>query len=293
VGGAARALRGARGLSFSFGLVRALPRRLVSRTLGAAAGMRVPGFVLRPALSLYCRHFDVDLSESERPLSDYATFNDFFTRALKPGARPLDADPAALLSPVDGRVHASGPIEQGAILQAKGVPYRLEDLLGSADDARLFDGGTFATLYLSPRDYHRIHHPADGELLRVRPLPGDLWPVNDEAVSRVPRLFARNERVACVGRFASGAPYAMVPVGALNVGSIRLTFVPLRTNRSILSRDVVAFDPPLSVRRGEEFGRFEFGSAVVLLLSKAAGEVFPLESRSPVRLGRPIGRLRG
>jgi phosphatidylserine decarboxylase len=291
VGGAARALRGARGLTFSHGLVRALPRRLVSRALGAAAGARVPGAVLRFALTRYCRHFDVDLSEAERPLSEYATFNDFFSRALKPGARPLDPDPAALLSPVDGRVHASGRVEAGTILQAKGVPYRLPDLLGSEDDARLFDGGSFATLYLSPKDYHRIHHPADGELLRVRPLPGDLWPVNDEAVARIPRLFARNERVACVGRLASGAPYAMTPVGALNVGSIRLAFHPLRTNRSRPTRGLIELSPPLPVRRGDEFGRFEFGSAVVLLLSRDAGELHPLEPRSPVRMGRAIGRL--
>ena len=291
MGGAARALRGARGLTASFGLVRALPRRLVSRLVGAAASARVPRALLRPALSLYCRHFDVDLSEADRPLSEYATFNDFFARALRPGLRPLDPDPAALLSPVDGRVHAAGRVEAGTILQAKGVPYRLEDLLGSADDARLFDGGSFATLYLSPRDYHRIHHPLDGFLARVRHLPGDLWPVNDEAVAAVPRLFARNERAACVGATRLGAPFAMVPVGALNVGSIRLTFHPLRTNRPVHVRAVETLTPPAPVRRGEEFGRFEFGSAVVLLLSPAAGTLLPLESGAVVRVGRAIGRL--
>jgi phosphatidylserine decarboxylase len=263
----------------------------VSRLLGAAASARVPRAVLRPALSLYCRHFDVDLAEAERPLSEYATFNDFFARALRPGLRPIDPDPAALVSPVDGRVHASGPVEAGTVLQAKGVPYRVADLLGSEEDARLFDGGSFATLYLSPRDYHRIHHPLDGALARVRHLPGDLWPVNDEAVARVPRLFARNERAACLGTTAAGAPYAMVPVGALNVGSIRLTFHPLRTNRPVHARLAETLVPPVPVRRGEEFGRFEFGSAVVLLLSRAAGTLLPLEPRAPVRLGRAIGRL--
>ena len=291
MGGAARALRGARRLT-SFGLVRALPRRLVSRLLGAAASSRAPRVLLRPALSLYCRHFGVDLSEADRPLSDYATFNDFFARALKPGLRPVDPDPAALLSPVDGRVYAAGSVEAGTILQAKGVPYRVEDLLGSAEDAALFEGGSFATLYLSPKDYHRIHHPLDGVLARVRHLPGDLWPVNDEAVAAVPRLFARNERAACVGTTTAGTPYAMVPVGALNVGSIRLTFHPLRTNRPVHARLVETLVPPAAVRRGEEFGRFEFGSAVVLLLSAAAGTLHPLEPHSSVRVGRAIGRLR-
>lgn len=291
MGGAARALRGARSLTFSLQLVRALPRRLVSRALGRLANARAPRVVLSPVLSLYCKRFRVDLDEADRPLSDYATFNDFFTRALKPGLRPLDADPAAIVSPVDGRVHASGPVESGTILQAKGVPYRLEDLLGSAEDARLFDGGAFATLYLSPRDYHRIHMPFDGALSRVRHVPGDLWPVNDEAVAAVPRLFARNERAACVGALPSGAPFAMVPVGALNVGSIRLTFHPLRTNRPVHGPALSTFEPPAALRRGEEFGRFEFGSAVVLLLSRAAGTLSPLEPQAPVRLGRAIGRL--
>jgi phosphatidylserine decarboxylase len=258
--------------------------------MGVLGSLRLPGWALRPVLRSYARHFGVDMSEAERPLEAYRSFNDFFTRALKPGLRAVEPDPSAIVSPVDGRVYASGAVSGGTILQAKGVPYALAEFLGSADDARAFEGGSFATMYLSPRDYHRIHWPFDASVLRVRHLPGDLWPVNDAAVAGVPRLFARNERVVALGTVSGGAPFAMTPVGALNVGSIRLTFHEVRTNRTG-RHDPTTTDlaPARAARRGEEFGRFEFGSAVVLLLSPGAGRLDDLPPGSTVRVGRRIG----
>ena len=265
--------------------------------MGFLASARVPRFLLRPAIVAYCKHFDVDLAEAALPISDHRRFNEFFARALRDGARPLDADPAAVLSPVDGRVHAAGAIEAGQVLQAKGVPYSVGELLGSDDDAREVEGGTFATLYLSPRDYHRIHWPLDASVERVRHLPGDLWPVNDRAVAGVPRLFARNERVALFGRTATGGRFAFVCVGALNVGSIvlapGLASEGARTNGWSRRRVEWTKSPPLAVRRGDELGRFEFGSAVVLLLAPGAGRLDTLETKSPVRVGRRIGTLSG
>jgi phosphatidylserine decarboxylase len=273
-------------------LVRALPRKAVSRAFGFLAETPLPSPLLVPVLAAYARGFGADLSEAARPLSAYATFNDFFTRELRPGSRPLDPDPEALLSPVDGGVHACGPVAAGEVLQAKGVPYRVADLLGSDADAAPFEGGTYATLYLSPRDYHRIHWPFDATVDRVRHLPGDLWPVNDRALAAVPRLFARNERVAVLGRLASGAPVALVPVGALNVGSIRLAFHPLRTNRGAPAVPrTLRLDPAHAARRGDEAARFAFGSAVVLLLSPGAGRIDARAPRSTVRYGRRIGTL--
>jgi phosphatidylserine decarboxylase len=278
--------------SLVWSLVRALPRKGVSRVLGLLSETPVPRALLVPVLSAYSRGFGADLSESARPLSAYATFNDFFTRELRPGLRPVDADPAALVSPVDGGVYATGAVAAGQVLQAKGVPYRVADLLGDARDAAPFEGGTFATLYLAPRDYHRIHWPFDATIDRVRHLPGDLWPVNDRALAAVPRLFARNERVAVLGRLASGAAVALVPVGALNVGSIRLAFHPLRTNRGAPAvRRTFRLEPPFAARRGEEAARFAFGSAVVLLLSPEAGRIDDLPAGAVVRYGRRIGAL--
>ena len=262
--------------------------------MGFLSELPVPSALLVPILAAYSKGFGVDLSEAARPLRAYASFNDFFTRELRDGLRPLDPDPAALVSPVDGRVYASGSVDAGTILQAKGVPYRVADLLGSADAARPFEDGTFLTCYLSPKDYHRIHWPFDARLERVRHLPGDLWPVNDAAVAGVPRLFARNERVAILATTSSGAAVALVPVGALNVGSIRLAFARLRTNRGGVAMPRVVALPAAAVAcRGEEAARFAFGSAVVLLVSRGAGRLDAIEPGSVVRVGRRIGTRAG
>lgn len=270
--------------------VRAMPRRLVSRAVGFLARRRVPGFVLRPALRAYCRRFDVDLSEAAAPLEAYRTFTEFFTRPLREGSRPPDPDPAAVVSPVDARVYASGRVEAGMVLQCKDVPYAVADLLGDPEAAAALEGGTYLTAYLSPRDYHRIHWPLGGRLRRVRHLPGDLWPVNDRALHAVRGLFCRNERVALFCETDAGAPFALVPVGALNVGSIGLEFAPLRTNRLFARRPRdVAAPLPLPFERGGRAAWFAFGSAVVLLLSRAAGTLDPLEPGTPLRLNRRIG----
>lgn len=271
--------------------VRALPRRLVSRFMGQVGRLRPPAFVLQPILRAYCRHFDVDLEEMARPLASYTSFLDFFTRPLEPGARPPDPDPRAIVSPADGTVQNAGPVERGTLLQVKGMPYRVSDLLGSERDAAPFDGGTFLTAYLSPGDYHRFHWCLDGSVHAVRHLPGDLWPVNEGAVHGVPGLFARNERVAILGRTAGGHAFAYVPVGALNVGSIRLDFHDVRTNRSRdgTPRTWDVADHPMT--RGGACGRFEFGSSIVLLLERGAGVLHALEPGARLRVGQAIGTL--
>ena len=276
----------------SLDLVRLLPRKMVSRALGFLAELPVPRALLVPVLKAYSEGFGVDLSEAARPLSAYATFNDFFTRELREGARPLDADQRAIVSPVDARVYASGTVEAGSILRVKGVPYRVAELLGSEADAAPFEGGSYVTTYLSPKDYHRIHWPFDGRVDRVRHLPGDLWPVNDGAVAGIPRLFARNERVAILGRTRALEPFAMVPVGALNVGSIRLAFHRLRTNRGApaVVREL-RLSGPVAAVKGAEAARFAFGSAVVLLVAKSAGRLDAPPVDAVLRLGARIGTL--
>jgi phosphatidylserine decarboxylase len=269
--------------------VRALPRKAVSRAMGVLSSTPFPRALLAPAIAAYARGFGVDLSEAAP--ARYRSFRDFFARSLREGVRPLDPDPAAILCPVDGRVHAAGAIEAGSAVPVKGVPYSTPQLLGDAAEAAALEGGTFQAFYLSPRDYHRIHWPFDGVVEGVRHLPGDLWPVDPAAVDAVPRLFVRNERVAIAGRTPSG-PFAMVAVGALNVGSVRLSFCRLRTNHDAATRPRRhAFDPPLPVRRGEDAGWFELGSAVVLACSPACGRLDALERGSPVRMGRSVGRL--
>jgi phosphatidylserine decarboxylase len=261
--------------------------------MGILGRAPAPGFVLRPVLRAYARAFRADLAEMERPLEDYRTFLDFFTRTLKPGARSWPDDPRAVASPADGRIHVAGEVRAGTALQAKGIPYAVSDLLGSAEDAAAFEGGTFSVVYLAPGDYHRFHWPFDATVDTVRHLPGDLWPVNDRALAGVPGLFARNERVAVLGRTPDGGAFAVVPVGALDVGSIRLAFHPVRTNGVGRARPRTWSLAGIGGKRGAELGRFEFGSSIVLLLSAAAGALDPLVRGTRVRLGDPIGRLAG
>ncbi|MFV1957785.1 MAG: archaetidylserine decarboxylase [Planctomycetota bacterium] len=281
-----RGLRGARPLPC---YVQALPRRAVSRLLGHLGRLRLPPVLLGPLLGLYAHGFGVELQEMERPLRSYASFLDFFTRRLRPDLRPQPEDPAAVTAPADGRVHSGGRVARGTILQTKGVPYGVGDLLGGDDD---FEGGTWLTTYLAPGDYHRFHWPFDAHVAEVRHLPGDLWPVHPGAVAWVPRLFATNERIVLRGEVAGGGAFAVAAVGALNVGSIRIDLAPrLRTNRGGGARRTWAIEAPIPVRRGEPMGHFEFGSALVLLLSATAGVLEAREPGTRLRVGEVVGRL--
>lgn len=271
--------------------VRIMPRRLVSRLMGQVGRLQPPAFILQPILQAYSRHFGVNFDEMARPIESYRSFLDFFTRPLKEGARPMDPDPRVICSPADGAVQNAGGIDEGTILQVKGLPYSVAELLGSTEDAAPFDGGTFLTAYLSPGDYHRYHWPFDGTVQTVRHLPGDLWPVNERAVHGVPGLFARNERVAIVGRTATGHAFAYVPVGALNVGSIRLSFHDVRTNRMRNAAVQTWNLGDHAIERGGECGYFEFGSSIVLLLERGAGSYDALEPGAKLRVGERVGRL--
>jgi phosphatidylserine decarboxylase len=270
-------------------LVRGLPRRAVSRALGRVGRIELPPALLAPILRLYARRYGARTEEAEVPPGGWRSFNAFFTRRLLPGARPLDPDPRAILSPADARVVASGRVDRGTMLQAKGVPYALADLVGSPEDARRLEGGAYVVLYLAPGDYHRFHWPLDGRFLLLRHLPGDLWPVNAAAVGSVPRLFVRNERVALRGETDGGAEFAFVAIGALNVGSIRLCFHSARTNRGGPARPRSFALADARGRRGEELGRFEFGSSIAVVLGPETGEFAALEPGRRVRVGERIG----
>ncbi len=212
--------------------------------------------------------YGVNMAEAANPdITSYPTFNDFFTRALRPGARPLAA--ADLVCPVDGAVSQFGVIDGDQIFQAKGHYYSTTALVGGDRTlAAQFDGGSFATIYLSPKDYHRIHMPCDGRLLRMIYVPGALFSVNPVTARGVPGLFARNERVVCVFESARG-PFVLVLVGATIVGSMATVWhgvVNPKRNKQV--REWNYDDAPVHLRQGEEMGRFLLGSTVVLLFPK-------------------------
>ena len=270
-----------------------LPKRWLTRLAGRAAGARL-GDLTHAAIRRFVARYGVDMSEAADPrIESYASFNDFFTRALKPGARPLAA--ADYLCPVVGAISQFGAIERDQIFQAKGHAYSTTALLGG--DARLaaeFEHGQFATLYLSPRDYHRIHMPCAGRLRNMVHVPGDLFSVNPVTARGVPGLFARNERVVCAFDTARG-PLALVLVGATIVGSMATAWHgvvnPPRPGRI---RRWSYDEPRIELQRGEEMGRFLLGSTVVLLWPHGTLRFAPdWAPGGAVRMGQALGKALG
>ena len=210
---------------------------------------------------------DINVDEALSPdMHDYASFNAWFTRALKPGARSFDQDPLAFLCPCDGRISETGPLQKNSILQAKGKNYSLQDLLANDPVCAQLENGYFSTIYLSPRDYHRIHMPLSGRLQRMIHVPGRLFSVAPYTVRQVPRLFARNERVVSVFATDSG-PLVMVLVGAMLVSSTETVWageVTPSKNKDVTVKDYSVED--ISLAKGDEMGRFNMGSTVILLM---------------------------
>jgi phosphatidylserine decarboxylase len=236
------------------------------------------------------------------PIASFETFQQFFTRRLREDARPIDPASAAFVSPCDGAWGAAGTIEEGMLLQVKGGHYPLAALLGEGlgaggeDDAKRLEGGAFATLYLSPRDYHRFHAPCDLEVVSARYLPGRLWPVNALGLRGVDGLFAQNERICAWMRPPGSlgpAPLCLVAVGATMVGSVKVEFDSLATNVRGGAPTHRSYDPGVPFARGQEWGRFEFGSTIVLVAAPGFVALDVPEPGTPVRLGRRIGTLAG
>lgn len=269
-------------------VLRFLPRNLLSRATGWLAERRRPQWLVRRILVRFARRYRINLGEAERPLADYASVLELFTRRLRPGARPIAPDPEVLVSPVDGRVGSLGRIADGTLVQAKGMEYGLAALLGSEAAAKPFVGGAYITIYLAPTDYHRIHAPIEGNVTRSLHEPGTLWPVNPPSVATVPALFATNERITAVMDSAAGA-VAVTMVGATNVGRIRLAYEPYTTNRRGRHRRVLEHQP-VHVERGQELAVFELGSTVIVLV---AGDrvAWTVETGQWIPMGSVIGRL--
>ena len=270
--------------------VRAVSRPVLSRPMARLAEARLPGPLLRALIRGWIRAYGVDMTEAAEPVAAYPTFNAFFTRRLKAGARPVDADARAATSPSDSLVYSIGAVpDSGLLEQIKGRTYSLEALLGSAEDARPFAGGVHATLYLSPSMYHRVHSPVDGLIRSWRYLPGRLYPVNALAVRHVERLFAVNERVVVRIDTETFGPVAVVFVGATNVGRISLAFTDLVTNTG--GPPLHAAPPrPIPIGKGDELGAFNLGSTVVLLVADRQLQPAGVGPGQLVRMGQALWR---
>jgi len=265
---------------------RFLPTNLISRVWGRVTRTHSSRFLVAP----FSRAFRIDAAEAEFGLNEYSSLNAFFTRRLKPGSRPVDSDAAACVSPVDGRVSESGVCAQDHLLQVKGIPYDLYGLLRDNFMARTFESGHYLTLYLSPKDYHRIHSPMDLSIDGLGYMPGALLPVNPPSVRYVEGLYTQNERLMLYATSPAGR-VGMVLVGANCVGSVQLNFDSFTTNRPGVGPKRLNFQQPFQVKKGDEIGRFEMGSTVILLFEKGRIELTPPQGGMAVRMGQKIGRI--
>lgn len=264
-------------------ILRVLPRTRITRAVGRLCDASLHPVLSTAIVSLYAKAYRVDLNDAVTPEGAFPSFDAFFTRTLREGLRPLHPDEEAVVSPADGRVEAIGPITPGGRFTIKGRDYSVADLIGDETDAARYDGGQFVVVYLSPRDYHRVHAPVGGDTTLVRSMPGDYFPVNAIGERHVPSLFARNRRVAIVIDTPTKGRVTVVMVGAMIVGRITVTAVeghdvPLGTH---------TINPPLAVKRGDEIGIFHLGSTAVVFVEKHASPVWRREA-GPILFGEPL-----
>lgn len=276
-------------------LLERLPQAALSRTFGDLADIPVPPRLRRSLIGGFARLVGADPGEAERPLSDYASINEFFVRRLRPGVRSWPGRPDVAASPVDGILGQVGVLREGRLVQAKGRFYSAAELLDDAAEAHHFEGGPFVTLYLSPRHYHRIHTPTEGRVMKARHVPGALLPVNEAGVRHIDRLFPRSERLVCYVDGPLGR-VAVVAVGAYNVGRISTAFDArwssrehgFATNRRGAVAETRHYEPAPFLERGEEIMAFHLGSTVVLLMEPRTRLLESVEAGREVRLGEAM-----
>jgi phosphatidylserine decarboxylase len=271
-------------------LMKLMPTHAISRMVGQIA----EGPLSQGIIPFFAKHFGIALDEAEKQVHEYKSLNAFFTRKLKPGMRPIAEEPNLLVSPADGKIAAFGTIKEGKLIQAKDVSYTVWGLLGlSMDEARRYHGGSFITIYLSPRDYHRVHSPVSGHITDYSYLPGTLFPVNAFGVRAVEGLFAKNERLITFIESTAGR-VGVVKVGATMVGSVKVRYSETATTNvrsGNIEREVLP--QPIPIEKGEEIGYFRFGSTVVLVFEEGAIDFVPgLKEGRMVQMGEKIAILR-
>jgi phosphatidylserine decarboxylase len=270
----------------NFLLTNRIPRRSLTLAMGWLSRIENP-VVCAACIALWRLFSDLDLRESKE--TRFKSLHDCFTRELKEGARPIVTDPDLLVSPCDAIVGACGTVKDGTVLQAKGAPYPLIDLLGDAELVRYYRGGEFATLRLTSSMYHRFHAPYDCRVEQVNYISGDTWNVNPSALARVEHLFCKNERAVIRCRLPSGALLTLVPVAAVLVASIRLKFLDVLLHLRYRGPNVIACDAPFS--KGEEMGWFEHGSTIIVFAPAGISLCPELIAGGRIQMGRPLMRI--
>jgi phosphatidylserine decarboxylase len=270
----------------NFLLTNRIPRRLATRWIGWFSKIENP-LVARASIAIWRQFADLDLSDARQ--QSFASLHACFTRALKPGARPIDADPQILASPCDAIVGACGTVAGTELLQAKGSPYTLHDLLADPALVEAYRGGAYVTLRLTSSMYHRFHAPHDVTVERVTYISGDTWNVNPIALKRVERLFCKNERAVIRTRLADGHLVTLVPVAAILVASIRLHFLDVVMNMNY--RGPAAIDCDTAFKKGDELGWFEHGSTIIVFAPPGFQLCHEVREGTLIRMGRALMRL--
>jgi phosphatidylserine decarboxylase len=245
-----------------------LPKNDLSHWVGRLAHRQLPAPLAKKSVKWFANRYKINMSEAEYPIEHYQTIGELFTRRLKTDVRPLGS--GDVVHPADALISQAGRIEKLQMIQAKGKLYTVQELLRSGHYHQNFEGGSYLTYYLCPTDYHRVHSPVDGEIVWSCHIPGEMWPVNEWSVNKIPNLFAINERVVVIIQTARGL-VALVMVAATNVGNMTMTFDPKicskyrPAERQVFER---SYSPPISIQRGTEIGVFNMGSTVIMLYEK-------------------------
>jgi phosphatidylserine decarboxylase len=271
-------------------LLRYVPKSYASYLFGRLVHMRLPRPIARRSVGWFAKTFGIDVDAASRPVAEYGSIGEFFVRDLREGARPIGE---RFVSPVDALLRSYGSVENGRLEQVKGRHYGLREFLGDDEDAARYGDATYLNLYLSPRDYHHIHSPVEGRIVKSIHIPGHLWPVNDWSMENIESLFAVNERIVTFIESDYGR-VALVMVGATNVGKMSVTYDAFVTNTSFGRKKVETriYDSPIPIKRGARLGTFHMGSTVVLLVERAylKPEEISVEQPSKVVFGQTIVR---
>lgn len=270
-----------------------LPQHTLSRLIGKLANCQIP-WVKNNLIRLFIWHYTIDLHSAENPnLDHYACFNHFFTRKLKSTLRPIDPDLSSIISPSDGILSQFGKININQLIQAKKLFYAVDDLLADVNLANAFNNGDFATIYLSPRNYHRVHMPYDGKLMQMVYVPGKLFSVNTATANEINNLFTRNERLICLFETSLGK-MAVIFVGAMIVAGIHTTWAgKITPNLNRMIQKWEYFSQNLCFKKGDELGYFELGSTVIILVEKNTIEWQALTLNQPLQIGQSIAKFAG
>jgi len=287
------------GLSFSDRAARSVwrivPKRAVSGAIGWGVSLGIPAALRTLMLTRFARVYGIDVSEAEKPLGEYAGFDEFFTRKLRPGLRPIDDAPGRVVSPADGTVVECGLATAGKLIQAKGSDFDLAGLLDDPQAAARLEGGAYLITYLSPKDYHRVHSPVGGRVVGWRHVPGTLFSVGAASIRREPGLFVRNERFITLIEMDDGGLCAVVMVAAVGVGHVTVSYDPeVATHRPEFFRAArrhQSYDQPKPIQRGEELGIFHLGSTTIAVFEAGRVELDALASGSSTKMGVGIGRV--